>query len=428
MTRIGAVMSILIALTATAPATAYEQKIEAPEVPELRVVLGPEQSLATNGYVGGQLVMRIQLISRYPFEALDLKTPQIAGARMVVLLRPRTRKVTSYAGEGYVFETAIAILPSSSGVLTVPSVTAAGMVEPEKDVELTFDLASEPTNVKIAGIPPSFTGDWWLATHRVEIEETWSTPPDEIRVGQSVRRSVSLRAWGVTETQLPEMTHRQTNGLHVSLASMRTGTELSPDGLIATADYTWDILIDPLQVAFIAPLGITYWHPIEHRQLRAGVPALRIEPLPADGDGIAERAMQEAHRNQGRMNLLILVLAGIFSLPVAAFGIAYLMTVLPTRSDLRLVRASRNASSTAARYRSLTAWLGENRWSEKEFDQHHVVRKLLSDQLFARNGTTNPVAVSIAGQALAFSRRKRGAALVDLLLGLLGSTRRRIRL
>jgi len=421
-------IAALLAVFWLSPAFAYEQRLEIGETPELRVVLGPEQALATNGYIGAQLVMRVQLISRYPFEALDLQIAPIPGTRTVELLRPRTRKVTSYAGEGYVFETAVAIIPGASGILTVPPVTAVGVIEPEKDLELRFDVASTPTDLKIAGIPTIYGDGWWLAAHRVEIDEQWSTPPDEIRAGDIVQRTVKVRAWGVMPDHLPELEHRQTQGTHIGLVSSRTGTERSPDGLIATAEYVWDIELNPQQVVFVAPLGVTYWDPVEHRQRRAGVPAQRIEPLPADSAAIAERVMREASESKARTHLVILVLAGVIAVPIAGFGIAYLMTALPSRSDLRLVQAARKAKGAADRYRLLTRWLAENRWQADEFDLRFRARKTLSDQLFAPRHPDVGAAAPVIRQALAYSRQRRRATLWKLVPGLLGSSRRELRL
>ncbi|MFK7944508.1 MAG: hypothetical protein AB8B85_16555, partial [Paracoccaceae bacterium] len=69
------VLQAVLVLVSWLPTLAYCQTIDVPEIPELRVIVGPQAALATNGYVEGQLVLRVQLVSRHPFEALDLKTP-----------------------------------------------------------------------------------------------------------------------------------------------------------------------------------------------------------------------------------------------------------------------------------------------------------------------------------------------------------------
>ena len=98
----------------------------------------------------------------------------------------------------------------------------------------------------------------------------------------------------MTAEQLPVIEHSRARGVKTSLAHSELKTERSPDGLIAHATYTWDLIAEPQQVAFVAPLGLDYWDPLEHRPKKAGLPGLRLEPVPADSEAIATALMQEA--------------------------------------------------------------------------------------------------------------------------------------
>lgn len=363
---------------------AASQQTEAPVMPELTVEIGPKAAVATNGYIHGQIVLKAQLLSRHPFEALELKLPQIPGADVIELQRPRTRKVTGYAGQGVVFETAIAIIPKTSGVLTIPPVTAIGSVEPTKDDELRFDLTSDPVELKIGGVSRHFENPWWLVSDRVEIEEKWSSPPEEIRVGEPVQRTLNVRVWGVAAERLPDIEHSRTRGVKVSLISQERRTEKSPDGLIGHATYTWDLVAEPQQVAFIAPIALAYWHSVEHRARKASVPALRLEPLPADNEKIAEALMREAASRRDQSWIIFGVIIGILLLPVIFFAGAFLATRFPTRADRRLHARLKGDPSTQNQYLALERWFSEAEVSSERFDQQHTSRRALSDHLFSR--------------------------------------------
>ncbi len=411
--RLFGLMGICLALMFAVPAKA--QRTEAPQMPELRVEVGPTEALATNGYVGGQIVLRVELLSRHPFEALDFKLPQFPDAEVIELLRPRARKVTSYAGTGYLFETSIAIIPKISGVLTIGAVTAVGYVEPEPDKELHFDLASEPSNVKIAEKSRLYEHPWWLVSDRVEIEETWSVPPEEIRVGEVVQRTVNIRAWGVTGDQLPELELDRTNGVRISLASREQKTDRSPEGLIATAIYVWDLEAEPQQVAFVAPVGMTYWDPIEHRQRRAGVKGLRLEPLPADRQQIADSLMQEAIAEHAQTRFLGMVAVGILALPVLAILVAWAWTRLPTRHDRQFRAALTGRPSPGQMYEAMNAWFSVSEWAPQDFDKAYASRRDLSDQLFSRQHPHGPDPLTLVSDAYGFSKRTRTKRLLGLL-------------
>lgn len=410
---------IIATYFAVMPVWAYEQTVDAPESPQLRVVVGPEAALTTNGYVDGQLVLRVQLVSRYPFEALDFDLPAIANAEIIELLRPRTRKVSTYAGEGYIFETAIAIIPRESGTLTIPAIHASGIIEPRKDEALSFDTATDPTHIEIAGIAETYDahGDnpWWLVSHRVEIDEEWSTPIEQIRAGEIIQRTVSVRVWGTTAERLPEIEHPRTRGVRVTLASSNVRTERSSDGLIAMARYVWNLAAEPQDVAFIAPVGVTFWHPLEHEQQKAGVPGHRLEPLPADSGAIAERLMQDALSRRRDDRMAAYALAAVFVLPLALLAGAFLRAWLPSRADLRLRRACHQGMSQQALYSATERWLQETGQTKESLDAAGDAFRRLRSHLFAPDRAETPNPAGLVREAMLASRKPRVARFLDRL-------------
>ncbi len=390
---------------------AQAQPTEPPRVPKLTVEVGPLSALSTNGYVGGQIVLKALLVSRHPFEALELKLPRLPDAQVIELQRPRTRRVTGYGGRGYVFETAIAIFPRSPGTLTIPPVTAVGFVEPEADNELTFDLASDPVEIKISGVSRHYENPWWLVSDRVEIEDTWSVPPEDIRVGEVVQRTVHFHVWGVAADHLPVVDHGRARGLKVSLADRKLRTERSPDGLIAHAAYTWDVEAEPQQVAFITPIGLDYWDPIEHRARKVAAPALRLEPLAADSEKIAAGLMREAADQKNLVRVYGAMLIGALSIPVVLLLGAFLTTWIPTRTDQHLRASAAIDPSPSNVYRAFDTWLARSGVSADHFDHHHTSRRDLSDRLFSRAHPDLSARNDLISDALRYSRRSRAQRL-----------------
>lgn len=406
-------LTFLVAVTMAF--SAHAQPTEPPRVPRLVVEVGPKSAFATNGYVGGQIVLKAGLISRHPFEALELKLPRLPDTEVIELQRPLTRKVTGYGGRGYVFETAIAIFPRTPGVLRIPSVTAVGFVEPEADNELAFDLASDPVEINISGVSRHFENPWWLVSDRVETEDAWSVPPADIRVGEVVQRTVYFRVWGVAAEHLPAVEHGRARGMKVSLAGRQLRTEKSPDGLIAHATYTWDLEAEPQQVAFITPIGLDYWDPVEHRARKAAVPALRLEPLAADSEKIAAGLMREAADQRNQTSVYGLLLIGSLGLPAIFLLGAYLTTWLPTPADRRLKASVAVDPSASNVYRAFDAWLTRSGHSKSRFDRHHTSRRDLSDQLFSGEQPERSARNNLISDAFRFSRRSRAKHLSNWL-------------
>ncbi len=407
-----ALIFILAILNAWA---ASAQLAEAPRVPELTVTVTPATTFETNGYVQGQIVLRIRLLSRYPFDELTFTSPQFETADVNQLLRPRTRKIDGYAGQGYSYETALAVTPRQPGVLIIPPFTAEGAVSPEKDKELRFDLASKSMELEVADVPAAYDGDWWLAATRAEADETWSTPVDNIRVGEVVQRKVSLRVWGVTAEHLPELTHPPAQNVRISLRSADTRTEVSPEGLVAHASYVWDIEVDRQQVVFLKPIGVKFWNVSRHEQQSATVPAHRLEPLPADSAATAAALMQEAIDAKDETGMFATLAAIGLAAPGLVLVASFLVSCMPSRADIRLQKICKAETDPGKIYNAVDYWLTASRVKKTDLEHRLPARRELSDQLFSRTHPSGDLRPKLLRQAFALSRRERLSTMVHRL-------------
>ena len=409
-------MRALLILILLLPLQAAAQLAEAPLIPQFRVTATPATTVQTQGYVQGQIILRIQLISRHPFEALAVTPPLIENAETVQLARPRTRRISGYAGEGHVHERLIAVFPKQAGLLRIPAATAVGVVEPVKDQELAFDIASQPIEIAIAAPPATYDVDWWLAATRVEIDESWSQPVEALRVDQPAQRKVSLRVWGVADERLPDLTHPPAQGVKISLRSAEQRTETSSEGLIAYADYVWDIEVERQQVVFLKPIGVTFWNTISHRRQSVAAPGHRLEPLPADAAGLADSLMKEAAAARDSSTTWAITAALALSAPLLAAFAALLFAAAPTRADRRLWRDCGGAAGPDVLYSAVEAWRAASGLDRNEMRGRLPVRHSLSDQLFSRTHPPADVGRKLRRQALAWSRSVRVANLASRIL------------
>ena len=358
-------LTLLPLLLAVATATAWaddgapaagERALTMPEVPQLTVTLKPADALSRGGYLHGQLVLAVQVASRYPFEELELSLPEIRDAQVIRLQRPRTERVRSYAGDGYVFETALAIFPNKSGRLDIPGVAVRGAVSPRSGDKRPFADRSADLRLDVLGIDDSYTDPWWLVSDRVEISETWSTPLDELRLHDIVRRQVTVKAFAVTAERLPTIEHGRTRGVTVADAGATTRTEVTRDGVIATVVQAWDLKIEAGGVAYISPVNLAYWDPRERRRKKVAVAGKRIEPLPADRAAVARRLLDAARDRHERDGVVAATLLGLVLAPFAVIAAAALRLAAPTPADRRLARACARAVGAHQRYAAIRHW------------------------------------------------------------------------
>ena len=301
-------------LTLWAPfAAAYEETLKIPGSPELRVALGPREAADNFGYVESEYVLRVQLVSSFAFEALNFTPPVIKNARMIRVMTPRTKAVSTYAGSGFIFETAYSIFPDRPGVLVIPAIVAEGLIEPTPGEPAPFRSETLEQRIVIKGIPPEFQGDWWVVTPRIKVDDIWSSPPEEAHVGDVIRREVTMTAYGVEAERMPDIALTGSTGVVVSDHGGDRKTLLSSDGVIGKVTRSWDIRIDDPRLAVIGPVTMEHWHPSYHSSIEVSAPIRRLEPAPDNPEASAKALMAEASRSR-RAGLAASVALGVLIL------------------------------------------------------------------------------------------------------------------
>jgi hypothetical protein len=119
-----------------------------------------------------------------------------------------------------VHEIRYAIFPEKSGTLTIPAQTfSARESQPKRSM---FDLGgtgkqlnrtSKTLKLTVKPRPDSYPQATWLPTRELTITEQWSTPPEQLRVGESTTRRVIISAEGLQGAQLPPTLFPATAGL-----------------------------------------------------------------------------------------------------------------------------------------------------------------------------------------------------------------------
>jgi len=164
-------------------------------------------------YVQQQIVVRVQLFLAVDLNPLELRLTPLAVSSSDAVIEQlggdvesgRTRGTKRYR----VIERTYIIFPQESGTLTIDPATAEARVS--KTGFGTFSRSSlmrsrsKAIDIDIKPIPVTFSGKTWLPASKLEIEESWSETPPAFRVGEPSTRTLRIRAYGLTATQLPEL-------------------------------------------------------------------------------------------------------------------------------------------------------------------------------------------------------------------------------
>ena len=111
------------------------------------------------------------------------------------------------------YEVTYAIFPQVSGVLNIPSIKATGVAPLQRSARGGFGsmfnqgkklrMRSNPLTITVNKIPAAANSRNWLPAKQLQLQESWSTDPTEIKVGDSITRTITTTAVGLTGEQLP---------------------------------------------------------------------------------------------------------------------------------------------------------------------------------------------------------------------------------
>ena len=170
-------------------------------------------------YVHGQVIVTFRVQNAIPLGDMSISNLSLEDAFYDLLEQRKFQRIVNNR-TWEVHEVRYAIFPEKSGLLEIPAMTLSARESlPRRNM---FDLGrngrllrrtSESFSIKILPRPPSFPAGTWLPARTVSIEENWSAPPDQIKAGESVTRTITLRGDGLQGAQLPPIPPPIINGL-----------------------------------------------------------------------------------------------------------------------------------------------------------------------------------------------------------------------
>ncbi|MCZ6890766.1 MAG: BatD family protein [Gammaproteobacteria bacterium] len=213
---------------------------------------------------------RAQLYSEMP------KPPAIEGA-VVLIIGDTEAYMTTRDGIRYgVLEQTFAIFPERSGELVIPGAQVTASVRVARR-RVAHRVTSESLVVRVKPIPASYPGNkpWFPAT-RVTVEEDWQPSSTTIEIGNTIKRTIHVRAHGNVGSGIPpfdvtlpadfkaypdpaEHSDHQRAGKVIgtrdeslTLIPTEPGSKLLPGVEIVW----WDVVNDSLRVSLLDPVRL----------------------------------------------------------------------------------------------------------------------------------------------------------------------------
>ncbi len=199
-------------------------------LPQSQTAITPGQTLfmetiinKESVYVQEQLLFTIRLY----YTINGIRNPQFTELEMDNAVIQMIGSANQYEqlidGERYgVYEKQYVIFPQRSGTLEIPDIIFRGEVTDGSSAFVfrnmntrTITAFSEGSSIEVKERPATFPSNTWLPADNIVIEETWSSDPTALRVGDSITRTVSITAYGLDGAALPPLQSTQIDKLNL---------------------------------------------------------------------------------------------------------------------------------------------------------------------------------------------------------------------
>ncbi|MPQ82566.1 protein BatD [Pseudomonas sp. MAFF 730085] len=240
-------------------------------------------------YVQAQALLTVRVyhsVSLYDDSSL---TPlQIPDARIEQLGESRTyEKVINSIRHG-VIETRYAIYPQHSGALLIPAQTfSATLVEARPAQENALQgtkpgklihVSSAQLPLEVKPKPALYPADTpWLPARSLSLTESWNPTPEHVQVGDSLTRSLTVKAEGLSSAQLPALPSSDINGLRRYPDQPVLGNQNSDRGLVSSREDREALVPTRAGAVELPAVEVVWWNTHEDHLERTSLPARTLQ-------------------------------------------------------------------------------------------------------------------------------------------------------
>lgn len=176
-------------------------------------------------FVQEMILLRLRGIYTRPVALFKTEQPPLDGFRSMLIGKDEWSDTVENGLQVRGFEQVIAVFAQRSGNLVIPPFVQNLTYIDRNGARVSTVIQTEPVAIQVAPVLTD-ASSWWLAAHSVAATENWSGNPDGMDIGQSVRRSITINAVGVTDDQLPPRPEITAPGLIIIAAAPVRKTEI----------------------------------------------------------------------------------------------------------------------------------------------------------------------------------------------------------
>lgn len=236
-------------------------------------------------YLQQQVIVTMQLYTSVSLGNANLSTPSNPDLVFEQLTDDQTQFQMINGTRYQVLTRRYLAFPQKSGKLTIEPQTLKAMMDTRNGRRI-IRLQSQPIDLDVLPIPPSYSNDNWLPSHDVSIKTDLSKPNDAPRVGNTLIWTINIDAKGALPEQIPELNFNSTKAYKLYPQPAKFSSDKSSDGIIGHKTIKVEVVPTTAGDLKLPDVSVTYWDTQSRTEktVTTSTPSINIAPLPQSSD------------------------------------------------------------------------------------------------------------------------------------------------
>lgn len=245
----------------------------------------------SSAYVQEQILWTVRLYSKVNLEGAEMQPLDLPD--VVIKAVDESNYITEINNRQHlVLETTFALFPQQSGPMVIPPLAyevaiSLGQRNPWDSLYggagRRQRLQTEEQRIEVNSKPDSFTGDVWLPAKNIELSEHWSNDPEDLTEGEPVTRRITIKADGLTASQLPALPKPSVDGISVYPDQPQSEEQISASGVSSTSIETLAMVPNKTGTMTLPAVTLQWWDTQAGELRQAELPARKVRVHPALG-------------------------------------------------------------------------------------------------------------------------------------------------
>ncbi|MDX1636044.1 MAG: BatD family protein [Marinobacter sp.] len=234
-------------------------------------------------YVQEQMILTVRLFFAGNLIRGELSEPQHPDAIIESLGSQKEYNRFIDGRRFRVVERRYAIYPQQPGELVLDPIRFEGQTrDSEGQLQFVRDRA-QLFDVPVKPVPAQFTGQTWLPASSLTLSDSGIPQQDRLTVGESLTRTITLKAEGLQAEALPPLTLATPDGIKSYPEAPQTSTDISNETVTGTLTQTAAIVgVEPGPVT-LPPITLAWWDTKADQQREAVIPARTLTVVGVNG-------------------------------------------------------------------------------------------------------------------------------------------------